>query len=645
MFIILIIYGCIGVNLFSTLPYRSEIHNLNNFRDFFSSIITLFKILTGEGWNNIMEEASFHECLNFTKYENFTNNYNNNNNDSNYSNYLNFNITSANYNYFCQKFNITCNPNPDHDVTYEDLISGNGFSCGTNFSFIYFTSFMIICSLLVMNLCIVMVVEGFSESAYEDDSLLSQEEMDKFISVWISYDKNFKKRVMPHEFVLILKELPPPLGYNYDRFFIRDPKKYDFSSLKVKNYKKILEMYSKLPKNKLEENQMKNMGEDILKQINNLFFGKENLFNKINIKDNDNDNDIENDIDIVNDKDKDKDFMEDKNNKKNSDERNCHKKFSEYTSEKDLRLIRQILKMLFNGSLKNLENSFQINNFFFSKNMRHFTSNLEILKLMDMFKFINYDKNLSGKENKKDMIIDSDLYISFVDACLALSRLVIAKRNNIAVDKLKDRIVEKFTQKLWIKKYEKECFVENKNKLEKENNNNLISEKIGFRIIDMTKKNLLDRLYAARERIKLRKEEERIRNILIRKKKDNFTLLNKTLHNNTLDIKNTLVHKNDYFKFTINDKDVYNKNSESYFKRNKKLNNIENKNNNNNYKNMIQECKKSIVNIPHNENHINYSDNYNYNNNNNDNNNVENLDYFTSLGESDNIDSAKKNGK
>ena len=196
------------MNLFSTLPNREQIHNLNNFRDFSSSIITLFKILTLESWNSIMIEAAFHECLSFTTY-------------------TDFNSSFRDYDYFCQKYNTTCNPDSDLDITYEDLISGNGYSCGTNFSFLYFISFMIICPLLIMNLCIVMVVEGFSESVYEDESLLSQEEMDNFISVWINYDKTFKKRVMPHEFVLILKELPPPLGYNYDRFYVKDPKKFN----------------------------------------------------------------------------------------------------------------------------------------------------------------------------------------------------------------------------------------------------------------------------------------------------------------------------------------------------------------------------------------------------------------------------------
>ena len=54
------------------------------------------------------------------------------------------------------------------------------------------------------------------------------------------------------------------------------------------------------------------------------------------------------------------------------------------------------------------ENSFEINNFFFSKNQKHFTSNLEILQLMDMFKFINCKKNLLEVGNKNDLIIYSD---------------------------------------------------------------------------------------------------------------------------------------------------------------------------------------------------------------------------------------------
>ena len=68
-----------------------------------------------------------------------------------------------------------------------------------------------------MNLCIVMVIEGFGESMYENDGMLTQDYMDKFVSVWMKYDPECTKLVRPHEFVLILKELQPPIGLNYDR--------------------------------------------------------------------------------------------------------------------------------------------------------------------------------------------------------------------------------------------------------------------------------------------------------------------------------------------------------------------------------------------------------------------------------------------
>jgi len=317
------------------------------------------------------------------------------------------------------------------------------------------------------------------------------------------------------------------------------------------------------------------MGGNIIRNINNLFFDNEN-FNDSN-KNN-------NEINII---------------EENLVEINFHAKYSNFSTESEMKLIRQILKMLFNGSLKNLENSFQINNFFFSKNQKHFTSNLEILQLMDMFKFINCKKNLSEVRNKNDSIIDEDLYISFVDACVALSRLVIAKRNKISLDKLKDQIVEKFTQKLWVKKFEKESV---ENKLEKEKDNQLISEQIGFRIIDMTKKNLLEKLYAARERIKLKKEEEeRFKKLKLKRKNDIVSGDNNSFNKFDFDINNTLLERFDSFKFTLNDKNNKSKNSEI---------SIDAKNNNNIIESIIEDDYESNLSNSISNNNSGFVDNH-----------------------------------
>ena len=88
--------------------------------------------------------------------------------------------------------------------------------------------------MLIMNLCIVMVIEGFSESMGENEGLITVDYMDKFIQIWLSYDRECRHIVKPYEFVLIMKEMHPPIGINYDGCIYR-------SGLnKERQYKKLI---------------------------------------------------------------------------------------------------------------------------------------------------------------------------------------------------------------------------------------------------------------------------------------------------------------------------------------------------------------------------------------------------------------------
>ncbi len=527
MIIILIIYGCIGVNLFSTLPLRENIHELNNFRDFISAFVLLFKILTGEGWNKIMHEAAYHECI---------------------GNYTQLNGWSKDY--YCEFYsNTTCNLNDN--INYSDLISGNGYSCGSDISYLYFISFMIVGPIFIMNLCIVMVVEGFSESMYENESLLSQEEMDNFISVWINYDTTFKKKVHPHELVLILKQLQPPLGFNYDRFNIIDPKKMIYSLKKIRKNKKMIYLYEKIIQNgKINLDMIKN--DEILNDYCN---SKSNYFN------------IESDKSIKGIKKSNvlKNLftnMLTKNFKNEFDEQ-----FAKINQEKLNPQIRRLLHNVKNGNLKRLKNSYEFENYFFSLNKKFWTTNIEILQIMNFFKFTYYDENKKNKENPdkelslnrydyKESFIDDELYVHFVDACLALSGLVVSKKNTISLDMLRKNVVGKYTQKLWKNKYKNDK-IDNYFR----NNHQMISEELGLRIISKVKGKLMNKLKEARETIDLRKrqEKEELAN------KNNLLISSTPKHNSpenkvVYDFKNTILKGNE-LNYYLNTK-----NSNKFFK-------------------------------------------------------------------------------
>ena len=232
--IIIIIYGNIGMNIFGTVPYRESITRTNNFRNFLSSSLLLFRVISGEDWNDIMNEVAYHDCRNKTSDV-----------------YLN--------DYYCFHFNIQCYDNYKINYTNIDLIKTNKlniddydnneisyhFTCGNNLSYFYFITFVIITPVILLNLCIVMVVEGFSDSMHESESFLNEEYMNILIKLWMDYDPQGKLFILPQEFVLIFKQLPPPFGINYDRNIMSNPLKYE----KFRHQYKIFSKFLKEEKN------------------------------------------------------------------------------------------------------------------------------------------------------------------------------------------------------------------------------------------------------------------------------------------------------------------------------------------------------------------------------------------------------------
>ena len=194
--ILLLIYGNIGMNIFGTVPFRDKINRNNNFKDFISSALLLFEASTGEGWTNMMNELAYHDCRDPLS-------------------------EAYQKDVYCYKYNVICYD--ESDLNYTSLTTMNRYSCGNNFSYMFFITYIIIGPIFLMNLCVVMVIEGFSESMYENEGVLPQDYMDKFVSVWMEYDPECRMVIRPHEFILILKELQPPIGFNYDRHTLTDP--------------------------------------------------------------------------------------------------------------------------------------------------------------------------------------------------------------------------------------------------------------------------------------------------------------------------------------------------------------------------------------------------------------------------------------
>ncbi|XP_051570511.1 voltage-dependent P/Q-type calcium channel subunit alpha-1A [Myxocyprinus asiaticus] len=154
------IYAIIGMQLFGNIAIEedseSAINLHNNFRTFFQALMLLFRSATGEAWHDIMLS-----CLG--KKE--------------------------------------CDP-----------LSGNTEAeCGSEFAYLYFVSFIFLCSFLMLNLFVAVIMDNF-EYLTRDSSILGPHHLDEYVRIWAEYDPAACGRIHYKDMYSLLRVIDPPLG-------------------------------------------------------------------------------------------------------------------------------------------------------------------------------------------------------------------------------------------------------------------------------------------------------------------------------------------------------------------------------------------------------------------------------------------------
>uniref|UniRef100_A0A182K2T8 Voltage-dependent L-type calcium channel subunit alpha n=1 Tax=Anopheles christyi TaxID=43041 RepID=A0A182K2T8_9DIPT len=139
------IYAVIGMQVFGRIALDDDtaIHRNNNFQTFPQAILVLFRSATGEAWQDIMLDSSARE-------------------------------------------EVRCDENS------EDKESKEG--CGSNFAFPYFISFYVLCSFLIINLFVAVIMDNF-DYLTRDWSILGPHHLDEFVRLWSEYDPDAKGRI------------------------------------------------------------------------------------------------------------------------------------------------------------------------------------------------------------------------------------------------------------------------------------------------------------------------------------------------------------------------------------------------------------------------------------------------------------------
>ncbi|CAJ1422265.1 unnamed protein product [Effrenium voratum] len=156
MVLLLYLYAVLGVSLFAKVAYTGVgVYGPQaNFRTFFNAISLLIRSMTGEGWNFIMHDLSkdqwyFQSVLEKT----------------------------------CSELDLEMMDFAALDLNKDGLVD-NPTECGSLLAFVYFISYTILVSFVILNLFIAVIFEGFEESRGSEP----MEVITKCLENWERYD-------------------------------------------------------------------------------------------------------------------------------------------------------------------------------------------------------------------------------------------------------------------------------------------------------------------------------------------------------------------------------------------------------------------------------------------------------------------------
>lgn len=87
-----------------------------------------------------------------------------------------------------------------------------GSQCGSMLAIPYFISFYILCSFLIINLFVAVIMDNF-DYLTRDWSILGPHHLDEFVRLWSEYDPDAKGRIKHLDVVTLLRKISPPLGF------------------------------------------------------------------------------------------------------------------------------------------------------------------------------------------------------------------------------------------------------------------------------------------------------------------------------------------------------------------------------------------------------------------------------------------------
>nr|CDS24024.1 voltage dependent calcium channel [Echinococcus granulosus] len=148
-FIYAIVFGTIAMD-----DSSSQITTQTNFRTFGNALLLLFRCSTGESWQELMLSCDYPQ---------------------------------------------RCANKPEN-------------TCGSAGTYLYFVSFIFLCTFLMLNLFVAVIMDNF-DYLTRDSSILGSHHLEEFIRVWAEYDPAATGRIHHNDMYEMLRKLEPPVGF------------------------------------------------------------------------------------------------------------------------------------------------------------------------------------------------------------------------------------------------------------------------------------------------------------------------------------------------------------------------------------------------------------------------------------------------
>lgn len=141
LFLVIFIYAIIGMSAFGRVKKQGNLDNIVNFETFGSSMMLLFRLTTGSGWNDVMSALSLQP--------------------------------------------------PDCDPNYEGLPKGN---CGSPLGAAsYLISYIVIVFMIIVNMYIAVILDNVNRAHENDDFAITKEDFDRYYLKWAAFVPNGKQ--------------------------------------------------------------------------------------------------------------------------------------------------------------------------------------------------------------------------------------------------------------------------------------------------------------------------------------------------------------------------------------------------------------------------------------------------------------------